>query len=302
MAIYTSYDSRTKQLKEDLTDFITTISPDDTYFLSNVGRATAKSTLHEFMTDTLATPAANAWAEGADFTVASLTSPTRLNNYTQIIRKDPQITDTAEATDNAGMKSMKAYYTTKTSKEVARDIEYALLVNSAAASASAGSARTMKGVAGWITTNTATGTTGTANPFTGSNGEGILNTLLASMWDAGAKPQTILCGSANKRRISTFTANNTRWTAAGGKEVTVAVDLYKSDFGDLKVVPHYIMSAALTNTIFIFGDMELWKTAWLRPMSQVDLAKVGDSTRWMMRGELTLESRNEVGSGKITLS
>lgn len=302
MATYESYSTTAKSLKEDLTGFITNIDPDSTWCLSNFGRTTAKSSVHLFQTDTLASPAANAQSEGFSFSSGTLSASTRLTNYTQIMAKQITISESNNAMDHAGMKDQVAYQTTKAGKELARDIEYALLINTTADIGSSGSARKLKGLAGWITTNTATGTTGTANPFTGNNGSAILNSLLATMWDAGAKPKHIICGSANKLRISTFTANNTRWTAADNKSITNAVDLYKSDFGDIAVHPHYIMSTAAAGTVLVLGDLDLWKVAYLRPVKNEEIAKTGDARNFLMVTELTLEGRNEKGSGKITLS
>ena len=43
-------------LREDLEDIIYDISPQDTIFMSSIGRGTAKSTLHEWQIDALAAP------------------------------------------------------------------------------------------------------------------------------------------------------------------------------------------------------------------------------------------------------
>jgi len=47
-------------------------------------------------------------------------------------------------------------------------------------------------------------------------------------------------------------------------------------------------------------DMDYWATSFLRPIQLVDLAKTGDSEKRMMVTEYTLESRNELASGKVT--
>ena len=46
--------------REDLIDIITILSPMDTWFTSNTGSTRAISTYHEWQTDVLDTPAANA--------------------------------------------------------------------------------------------------------------------------------------------------------------------------------------------------------------------------------------------------
>lgn len=297
----TTYPHKTGALKEDLSEFIQNISPRDTFCFSTFGKTTAKSQVHLFQTDTLATAAANAAAEGAAYSTTADTATTRLTNYTQILVKTCSVSESVEASDFAGMKSQMAYQLQKKGLEWGRDAEYAIIVNATADIGSAGSARKLKGLAGWITTNTATGTSGTANPFTGSNGSAILDSLLATMWDAGAKPNTVLCSAGNANRMATFTANNTRWSAAADKEVVQALTVYRSNFGDLKIVPSTIMGAAAATKLYVL-DTALWKTAFLRPVKTVDIARTGDSTEKAIVGEFTLEARAETGNGVITLS
>ena len=48
------------------------------------------------------------------------------------------------------------------------------------------------------------------------------------------------------------------------------------------------------------GVMELWVKAWLRPVNRIELAKTGSADKYKIEAELTLESRNQLGSGMIT--
>jgi len=300
MATTTSYVHTSKSLKEDLTDFITNISPRDTWCLTTFGRTTAKSAVHLFQTDALASAGANAAAEGAAFSFSADTGTTRLTNYTQTITKMISVSDSSNAMDHAGMKDQLSYQLQKKGLEWGRDAEYAIIVNATANIGSAGSARLSKGLIGWLASGTNTATGGTAT-FTGSTGQTILDNLLASSWDNGAKPSYILCSAANNNKLATFTANNTRWTAAEDKAVTQALTVYRSNFGDLKIVPSTICGASAST--YIFGlDPSLFKTAWLRPVKTVDSAKVGDSVDKAIIGEFCLESRNEKGNFCITLS
>lgn len=69
-----------------------------------------------------------------------------------------------------------------------------------------------------------------------------------------------------------------------------------SDFGRVKIVADRYMNAAQVAIL----QSDLWKTAVLRPTKHIEVAKVGSATRGVIETELTLESRNEAGSGKIT--
>ena len=53
--------------KEDLANFISMISRDETPFLSSIGKTKATAILHEWQTDELATPASAAVAEGVSY-------------------------------------------------------------------------------------------------------------------------------------------------------------------------------------------------------------------------------------------
>lgn len=284
--------------REDLTDIIANISPTDTWLTSNSGNVDAKQRYHEWQTDVLKTPGVNAVAEGSTATNSTYTASTRLGNYTQSLRAVFEITDTTEATTLAGRKSEQAYETAKALKEIANDIEYALLINAAAASASAGSARTMKGAIGFVATNTAvSAASGTATAC-----EAKFNDILQLVWAAGGKPSTLLCGGAMKRIISSFNGNTTKFNSMDDASLQAAVDVYRSDFGAIKLQLSTIMSAASAAEGLIFGDMGLWRKAWLRKPKTEELARTGSSRRWMVETELTLEALNEKGAGKVKFS
>ena len=280
--------------REDLNDVISNISPMDTWFTSSIGNTPIRATYHEWQTDALAAAAANAIAEGSNFTDAAATATTRVGNYTQILSKVFAISATQEAVDKAGRKSEIAYQTEKNMKELARDVEYALLINTAAASASAGSARTLKGVDGWVATNVNTGT-GTADTLR----EVRLNDTLQTLWAAGGKPSTVLCGAGAKRAISAYTTN-TRYMVADENKIASAVDIYQSDFGTIMIRLHHQVSTTIPTKVIVLGDMELWKKGYLRPVKRVKQPWSGDGDLFSVVTEMSLESRNELGSAKLT--
>jgi hypothetical protein len=290
---YTTYDSAGE--REDLIDVITNIAPEDTWCLSNFGTTKASNRYHEWLTDTLDPPTANKVAEGDDATAAAITPPTRTGNYCQVLRKVFQISDTEEAVNHAGRTSEIAYQTTLKMKSLARDIEYAILVNTGSASGASGTAREMNGLVGFITTNVTTGATGTGSS---ALTETMLTDNLQLVWAQGGTPSNLICGAFQKRKIDAFTTN-TRNVDASGKKLIAAVDVYQSSFGTVACRLSTIMNTSLAGYVFVIGDLNLWKKAWLRPIKKVELAKTGSSTKWMIEAELTLESRQEAGSGKI---
>lgn len=280
--------------REDLIDVVTNIAPVETFVTSSTGSTRAKARLHEWQTDTLAAAAANAVIEGDDATNTAVTPTTRLTNSTQILRKVFQVSDTQEAVDAAGRSSEIDYQTAKFSKELAKDIEYALLINASEVTGASGTARQMKGILGFIATNVTTATA-TSETLT----EARLNDNLGLIWAQGGTPTVTLVGSKNKRYISAFTSN-TRDISADRRMLVNAVDVYQSDFGTVQVRLHHQLNTTAPGTVVNLGSMDLWWKAWLRPIMREPLARTGSSKKYMMEAELTLESREEKGSGKMT--
>ena len=126
MAIFKTEDTKGK--KEDLASFISMITRDETPFLSSIGTKKATSVYHEWQTDSLAAPVANAKAEGLDFSAADTpTSTTRLGNYSQILIKEIKISKTLDSVSKAGRNSEFAYQMKKKGTELKRDLEHALV-------------------------------------------------------------------------------------------------------------------------------------------------------------------------------
>ena len=88
-----------------------------------------------------------------------------------------------------------------------------------------------------------------------------------------------------------------------------SVDFYMSDFGDVMIVPNYVMGIASTaarlgnngaaNQIAIVYDSMWFNVATLRPLQEVEVGQLGDSTRGLIVEECTLEVRNPKGFGLI---
>lgn len=280
--------------REDLIDVITMISPTKTPVLSMTASTRATSTLHEWLTDTLSSPTANAQVEGNDATAVAVTAPTRLNNYTQILDKKFIVTKTQEAVEKAGRSSEIGHQLQKSMKELATDIEYAFVVNSASSAGASGSARQLKGLAGFVVTNISSATA------TRSLTSTILDSLLQTVWAAGGDPDVILTGGAQKIAFNNTTnfPGLTKNTTAEDKRFTSSVDVYESPFGTMKLILSHVMNTSLANQIFAL-EMAKFRKAWLRPIKQEDLAKTGDADKKLIVAEVTLESLNEKASGVV---
>ena len=123
---FTTYSA--KGIREDLSNVITNIAPEETPFMSNIGKENISNTLYEWQTDTLAAAAANAQLEGDDVTsFDAVTATVRLQNYAQISRKTIILSNTEEVVNKAGRRSEVAYQIAKRSAELKRDQEFAML-------------------------------------------------------------------------------------------------------------------------------------------------------------------------------
>ena len=276
--------------REDLSDIITNITPTETPLYSMFGRAKATGSYHEWLEDELLPPGANAKVEGSDYGTPVDTTRTRKGNYTQIFEKVAEVTGTQEAVKKAGIKSEMAYQVKNRMKEIAKDVEYAIINNAAAVAGDAVTARQMGGIQAFVTTNVLTNG-GVARDLT----ETLLNDGIQQGWEAGGEPDTVVCNGAYKRTISSFTAGVTKTLSAGDKRLVAAVDIYESDFGVVRILPHRYM---VSGKIFIL-DKSFWKVAYLRPFAIKDVPPTGDYIRKAILGELTLEARAEKANSII---
>lgn len=302
-----------KGIREDLSDVIYNIAPDDTPFMSNAGRESAKQTFFEWQTDTLAAPdTTNAQLEGDDVQSFDAVVPTvRIGNYAQISRETLILSDTSEVVDKAGRKSELAYQLANKGKHLKTSMEAILLSNQGAVSGGSTTPRKTGSLLAFIKTNvnmssgatpganptytnvpTGTRTDGTTRPFT----EVILKDVIQKGYSAGAHLKTIMVGPAIKQTISGFSGIATKTyqqTAAKTAAIIGAADVYVSDFGTLTVVP----SRFMRSRDVLFLDWDFVSVSYLRPFKTVPLAKTGDAEKRMLIVEYGLKVKNEAGLG-----
>ena len=300
-----------KGAREDLSNLISNISPVDTVFSRMAGAAVVENTLAEWQTDALA-PAdtTNAQLEGDDVSVFQATTATvRVGNRTQISYKTVVVSGTADVVNKAGRKSELAYQITKKTKELKRDIEAILTRNQASNAGGATTPRQTGTLAAWVATNSSRGTGGASGGFNQTTGivaaatdgtqrpftEAMLKSVILQCYQQGGEPDTLMVGPFNKQVVSSFTGNATRTIEADEKTLLAAVEVYRSDFGDLKIVPNRFQRE---RDAFVLQS-DLWKIGYLRPMFAQPLATTGDAKKQQIITEYALMSMNEAGSGVI---
>jgi hypothetical protein len=315
-------------IREDLEDVIWDLFPEDTWMVSNFDKTEATSTTHEWLHQELLAAATNIGVEGDDATFTSLTPPSRLGNYTQILSKTFLVSDTLEAVKKAGRGSEVARGAMVKMRELKRDLEYAVSRNTTASVGASGTGRSMGGVECWIGgyyNNAAVGTTNAAStavvvtagsnattPATISGVPGVvtdqsapgafsstyLNYALQGAWSNGGDPSVILTTASQKATIDGFTSVATRFVNVDASEqspIIGAANVYVSDFGRHTVILHRYMR----NGIVLCLDPNYWALAFLRRPMARELARTGDGTKYQIITECTLVARNWQSSAKV---
>ena len=310
---YTRFDA--KGVREDLSNVIYQISPEETPFMSNVGRENVSNTFFEWQTDDLAAAiTTNAQIEGDDITsFTAVTATVRLGNYTQISRKDVIIAGTLEAVDKAGRRSELSYQMAKKSAEIKRDMESTMLANQAAAAGSTSAARKSGALLAFLKTNTSEGSGGGDPSYTTipdaartdatttnlrSFSEALLKDVIQKVWTEGGSPSIVMAGPVNKQNLSKMAGiAGQRFNATGAKPSTIigAADVYVSDFGNVSIVANRFQRE---RDVFVL-DPEYASVAYLRPFQTVELAKTGDAEKRMLLCEWGLKIKNEKAHGAV---
>jgi len=308
---FDSYDA--VGIREDLSDIIYDVSPEDTPFYSKSKKVKASNTYHEWQTDALRSSAANAHVEGDEITANARTATTRQGNYTQIFVDAVSVPDTDSGLKKAGRASEIAYQMLKTAKEQKLDIEKALFDNNARVAGNSTTARELAGAPAWMITNTDFGDNEGADP----TGDGTdartdetttlqafdqtrFDGVMQSIWEQGGKPNTVYLSAFQMNKALGFTGmNNQRSTigasVGGTNSVINAVDVYVTPWGTVDFMPS---RENRSRDVFIMQD-DMWSVAVLRPTKNMELAKTSDSTRRAIVTELTLVCNNEKASGGV---
>lgn len=308
-----TYDMTT--IREDLTDAENMISPTETPFQSMIaGTNKAKAVLHEWpLTELGAVDSSNRVIEGEDApTTDGPVVSSRRSNVTQISDKKVRVTDTSQQVDAAANIEDLAKQISYKLRELKRDVETMLLSKSVGATGASGTARSAAGLYCFLITNADRGVSGTAPTLSGTTSgypnaagatgaaraltEVMFNAVMQACWTQGGEPKYALVSAINKRLISsTFTGNATKYKDADDRKIISAIDIYESDFGQVKIVPDRF---TLASAVYLI-DPEYVKISNLQATRQLPLARTGHSEARLIQKEYTLEVGNEKAHGVV---
>ncbi|MGJ0430873.1 DUF5309 domain-containing protein [Methylobacter sp.] len=303
--------------REDLSDLIANIAPTDCPFTKMLRKDKADATYTEWQMDSLAAPASNAQLEGDVAPSAVFSATTRVGGYTQIFAKTASVSGTVQATNKAGRgKDELAYQLTKKTKELKRDIEWALINNDVQNAGNATTARQTRGLAGWIDSNYDIGagatmpaySTNTARTAAGNRAltESLLKNVIQQVYAAGGDPDVIMTNPKQRQVISGFSSSNTRFQDVADKTLVSTISIYESDFGTLKIVANRFQDLTSGSTTYTAnqGTVYVMETgrlasAYLRNFQTKDLAVTGDYEAKEILAELALKVDANSAHGSI---
>ena len=314
---FTTFDD--KRRREEFSDIISNISPEETPFTTMIGKRKVKTTHPEWQNDALATPnPANAVPQGDEYTYGAVVATVRLGTYTQIMRKEWIVSETEEVVDKAGMQSELNRQRVKKGKELKKDREAVLLLNQGSLAGNQTTAPLMAGLPAWLKSGDnrgATGADGGFNTGTGlvaaaANGtqraftKPIMDDVFSKAYNNGADGRVLMVSPYVKTVFSSFMADPSvapqRMTTRDNRQAVIigAADAYQGDFGLYDVVPNRVMgtNATLARNAFVL-DPDSLALGTLRDIREDTPARTGDATKKVLLWEGTLLVDNEAAIG-----
>lgn len=298
-------------VREDLSDRIAELFPDDTPFMNAIGTSSINNTYTEWQTDSLvAADHDNKTVQGDDLANDTRPNTTRVGTHTQIFTKVIGASSTVEWTNKAGRRSELARETMKAGREIRTDMEKRFLGNYASVAATASVAGETAGALAWLTSNVSRGGgSGASGGFNAgivaaaTNGnlrtytEPLLKTVLQSIWNNGGNPQMVITNGTLKQTAAGFAglADQRRTTGDSRLTIVAGADVYVSDFGEVQFVPDRFASTRDALVV----DPEYWDVGIGDALKIMPLAKTGLAERRAMYAEVALRCLNQAASGVV---
>jgi hypothetical protein len=312
--------------REDLTDVLTILAPEETPILSSANKERASATNVEWTVDSLSAPQTAGIAEGADVTAFTdqFAGRARLGNRVQKFRRDYMVSDLQEAVDSVGPAKI-AQAEAKAIRELKRDVEATLAgTQDKAVEDGAGTANALRGLGDWIDsagpsdvpaafrTPAASIVDVTDDVFAESELNGLISSIFKVtgtsdnlMLVADTALRTDISDFARIGGVSGDSVRNVNYDGNSGS-IKLSVDLYQSDHGIVSVVnanpdcmPTQAGQAGMSGYVV---NPEYYGVHELIPMGSTRLPNLGGGERGFVDCALTLGVYHPGAHGKITAS
>ena len=302
--------------REDLTDVLTILAPEETPILSSANKQRASATNVEWTVDSLAAPSSAGISEGADVTAFTdkFKGRAKLGNRVQKFRRDYMVSDMQEAVDSVGPAKI-AQAEAKAIREMKRDIEATIAgTQDEATENGAGVASQLRGLGDWLDSagpsdvpaayrTPADSIYTAAEANTTAFSESALNSIISSIFRVtGSASNLMLVADTGLRqviadfaRVSAGATESIRSVNYDGNSgsIKLSVDLYESDHGVVSIVnqnpdcaPSFGGNTA-TGSGYIVNP-EYYGIHELIPMGSTRLPNLGGGERGFVDCALTL--------------
>ena len=304
--------------REDLTDVLTILAPEETPILSSASKKKASATDTEWTVDVLAAPTTAGIIEGEDVITYTdqFAGRARMGNFTQKFRRDYKVSELQEAVDSVGPAKI-AQAEAKAIRELKRDVEKTLCSDNVKQQAAAATPYKMNGLAAYIDSAPAAGVgvpTGfetpgasiytqaedTTTPFN----ETKFNDLITSVFEVNGSVNnlTLVANTGLRRTVSDFARLSTAAGETsirdvnyegGSAQIKLSVELYQSDHGIVSIVngnpvcmPDF--GTATNKGAGFLVNSEYYGVHELIPMGTSRLPNLGGGERGIVDCALTL--------------
>lgn len=321
--------------REDLTDFLTILEPEDCPKTSTFAKTSKVSNTYQtWQADTLAAVDFSGVLEGADVSAFNneAANRARFGNYVQTFRRPWMVSRLQEASDPAGVSSEVANSKIKAMRELKRSFEAAVGSDNDMQADTGTVPWKTRGLGSWIRA-----TAQTTNPVptafltpsgnidttaTASLTESAFNDVFQSIFqqNGGRRNYTLFAGPSLKRAISKFQRQEGTTTAksymvtqdANEKQVTLNVTVYDGDFHTVAIVPDLFNGlldgsnpSTTTNQQKARGyviDPALVGVGYMLGVESEELEDQGGGRRGFVSATLLMMVKNPKGLGKFAAS
>jgi hypothetical protein len=238
--------------REDLTDVLTILAPEETPALSSANKKKANATFVEWTVDGLADPTTAGVSEGADVTTFTdqFASRARLGNYIQKFRRDFMVSDLQEAVDSVGPAKV-AQAEAKAIRELKRDVEATILSDNDRQAETGAVPYKMRGLGKFLDGNNADIPNEYETPASSidTNGASIdetqFNTLIRSIYRANGEANNLvlIADTSLRKQIADYARLGNQTTSiravnydGNNSSIKLSVEIYQSDFGIVSIV------------------------------------------------------------------
>jgi len=291
--------------REDLSDQINRIDPDNVPVYANARKGVSKAILHDWLVQELKAPpdlADRAQPEGFEATVTAHVAPVRHSNATQVFADTKAVSDTIDNVDKAGRDSELTYQKLLTGLELRIQVDATM--TDAQISSGLDTTRTMATIQAWMTNgNVASDGTmpsgdGSDIPVVGTPEALALANIEGGMQDAyedGGSPRILYMSPKQKAAFSDLQVGT--WDAVIPNEYTMssvkegvyigAVSTFLTDFGRIECV----IDRHMPTNVVLGIDPNYMKMCAVPGLDfhAVDLAKTGANKKFYVSYEGTLE-------------